>query len=336
MATTAADHGRAAHRSEVITVYAIGLCQGLSLVAFPAAAIVLTSAAGYGLPESRYGLLFLPQVVMAIAGSLALPALARRFRLKQVLLAGLVANSIAMGLLAGSYPLHSDAAAYPMLLLATAALGLGFGLTLGPISTYAGAFMPGRRAVALTALNVLLGLGTALSPFLIAIFTDLGRWWYLPLLAAAGLVVLIVAAVIQPMSVPGVGGRPGRARVPGLFWLFAAALVCYGVAETMFGNWGTTLLVGRGIKPAVGQRGAGRVLGGGHPRQAGDRTAVGQDPFDSHVRRAAVGHRRCPAAGSGRAQRGRRHRPVCLRRPGLLGVLPDDRRLRRVDVPEHR
>jgi predicted MFS family arabinose efflux permease len=180
----------ATHRGEVITVYAIGLFQGLSLVAFPAAAIVLTSAAGYGLPKSRYGLLFLPQVVLAIAGSLALPALADRFRLKRVLLAGLVADSVAMGLLAASYPVHADAAAYPMLLLATAALGLGFGLTLGSISTYAGAFMPGRRAVALTALNVLLGLGTALSPFLITIFTDLGGWWYLPLLAAAGLVLL--------------------------------------------------------------------------------------------------------------------------------------------------
>ena len=39
-------------------------------------------------------------------------------------------------------------------LVATAALGLGFGLTLGSLSTYAGAFHPQRREVALTALNV--------------------------------------------------------------------------------------------------------------------------------------------------------------------------------------
>jgi FHS family glucose/mannose:H+ symporter-like MFS transporter len=240
----------ATRRREVITVYAIGLFQGLSLVAFPAAAIVLTAPTGYDLSKSRYGMLFLPQVVMAIAGSLALPALARRFRLKQVLIAGMVADSIAMSLLAGSFPLRGDAAAYPMLLLATAALGLGFGLTLGSISTYAGAFMPGRRAVALTALNVLLGLGTALSPFLIAVFTDLGQWWYLPLLAAAGLLVLIVASLAQPMGIPVARARTGRTGIPRLFWLLAAALVSYGVAETMFGNWGTTLLTGRGIKPA--------------------------------------------------------------------------------------
>jgi predicted MFS family arabinose efflux permease len=240
----------AATRREVVTIYAIGLFQGLSLVAFPAAAIVLTSRTGYDLSRSRYGVLFLPQVVLAIAGSLALPALAHRFRLKQVLLAGLVADAMAMSLLAASYPLRADAAAYPMLLLATASLGLGFGLTLGSISTYAGAFMPGRRAVALTALNVLLGLGTALSPFLIAVFTDLGQWWYLPLLAVAGLVVLIMASLAQPMGIPVANGRPGRPRIPSLFWLFAAALVIYGVAETMFGNWGTTLLVSRGMKPA--------------------------------------------------------------------------------------
>lgn len=235
-------------RREVLTVYVIGLFQGLSLVAFPAAATILTSPTGYDLSKSRYGVLFLPQVVMAVASSLSLPALSRRFRLKQILLAGLAANTAAMGLLVVSDPVSTDAVAFPLLLVATAMLGLGFGLTLGSISTYAGAFMPDRRDVALTALNVLLGLGTALSPLLVAIFTELGQWWYLPLLAAVGLVALIVVSVRQPMNVPTVGGARAGGKVPTAFLLFAAALVIYGVAETMFGNWGTTLLVGRGVR----------------------------------------------------------------------------------------
>jgi MFS family permease len=235
-------------RPEIITVYAIGLFQGLSLVAFPAAATILTSPTGYDLSKNRYGILFLPQVIMAIAGSLAMPALARRFRLKQVLVAGLMADTLAMGLLVASDAVRTDAIAYPMLLVATAALGLGFGLTLSCISTYAGAFMPDRRDVALTSLNVLLGLGTALSPLLIAIFLDIGAWWVLPLIAAAGLVVLIAVALLQPMTVPASKATRSSGPVPVLFWLFAAALVLYGIGETMFGNWGTTLLVDKGVK----------------------------------------------------------------------------------------
>ncbi len=250
-----------AGRAEVVTVYVIGLFQGLSLVAFPAAATILTSKTGYDLSRTQYGLMFVPQVVLAIAGSLALPKLARRFPLKSVLLVGLLSNTLAMGLLAATVPIKTGAAAYPILLVATGALGLGFGLTLGSISTYAGAFMPERRDVALTALNVLLGLGTALSPFLIALFTKIGQWWYLPLLAAAGLVVLIFVTVSQPMRLPGTGAVEGqstepkesRAKIPALFWIFALALAIYGIGETMFGNWGTTLLVDKGVAATSAQ-----------------------------------------------------------------------------------
>ena len=248
-------------RPEVVTIYVTGLFQGLSLVAFPAAATILTSKTGYDLSRTQYGLLFVPQVLMAIAGSLALPKLGHRFPLKLVLLVGLLADTLAMGLLAGSVPLKTNGIAYPMLLVATGALGLGFGLTLGSISTYAGAFMPDRRDVALTALNVLLGLGTALSPFLISLFTKVGEWWYLPLLAAAGLVVLIVVTAAQPMGIPETAAaarqstqiKAGRAKIPVLFWVFAAALVIYGIGETMFGNWGTTLLVDKGVAPTSAQ-----------------------------------------------------------------------------------
>jgi predicted MFS family arabinose efflux permease len=233
-----------------VIVYLIGLFQGLSLVAFPAAATILTSPSGYGLSESQYGLLFVPQVALAIAGSLALPTLGRRLGLKRVLLAGVAADTIAMALLVGSNAVRGQAAAFPLLLLATAALGYGFGTTLGAISTYAGGFMPNRREVALTGLNVLLGLGTALSPLLVSAFNALGAWWCLPLIAAAGLSVLGVEALREPLADPPTPGRSSRSRsVPRLFWIFAAALLCYGIAETMFGNWGTTLLVGRGVRP---------------------------------------------------------------------------------------
>ena len=250
--------GAPPRRAEVLAVYGAGLFQGLSLVAVPAAATVLTNPSAYDLSESQYGLLFLPQVVMAIAASLALPWLAGRTALKHVLVVGLAANTLAMTLLVASNGVQGDATAFPMLLVATASLGLGFGLTLGSISTFAGAFHPEGRAVALTALNVLLGLGTALSPLLIALFLDIGEWWYLPVIAAAGLLAALVLAATQPLvagrgrSEPGAADAPTtRPPIPALFWLFAATLVLYGIAETMFGNWGSTLLVGEGAASAT-------------------------------------------------------------------------------------
>ena len=237
-------------RREIVTIYTAGLFQGLSLVAVPAAATILTSDTGYGLSAGEYGQLFLPQVILATSGALGLPTLARRIGLKKVLLAGVAANTMAMALLVASNTVRTGAVAFSMLLVATGSLGLGFGLTLGSISTYAGAFQPQRREVALTALNVLLGLGTALSPLLVAIFLDFGRWWYLPLAAAAGLAAIFVVSVTQPLVIDREDTGVPRAPVPRLFWLYACALVIYGTAETMFGNWGTTLLAGAGVDAA--------------------------------------------------------------------------------------
>jgi fucose permease len=239
-------------RSEIVAVYAAGLFQGLSLVAVPAAATVLTSPDAYDLSASEYGLLFLPQVILAIAGSLALPTLAGRIGLKRVLIVGLLADTVAMTLLVVSNSVQTDSAAFPMLLVATGSLGLGFGLTLGSISTYAGAFQPERREVALTSLNVLLGLGTALSPLLIAVFLDIGEWWYLPLGTAIGLAAVLILTLGQPLAAEASKSGPtARPPIPARFWIFVAALVAYGAAETMFGNWGTTLLVDDGVQAAT-------------------------------------------------------------------------------------
>lgn len=223
-------------------MYVVGLLQGLALVAFPAAASVLTKPADYGLTHSQYGLLFVPQVAMAIAGSLAMPSLSHRFGTKTLFVSGIAANLLSMAVLTLSVSVQQDPIAFPLLLVSTALLGLGFGVTLSSLSTVAAGFRPDRPEVALTTLNVFLGLGTALSPLLIALFTDYGEWWYLPLLVATGMALVLVAAILQPLTAAASGETGQRSRIPAFFWFFAAALVAYGVCETMFGNWGTTLL----------------------------------------------------------------------------------------------
>ena len=97
-----------ATRRETNVVYAAGAVQGIVLVTFPAASTIFTDPDEYGLSNSQYGLLFVPQVVTAIAASLLGASLGRRFGTKQVYLAGLVAGLVAMSLLIISQFFESD------------------------------------------------------------------------------------------------------------------------------------------------------------------------------------------------------------------------------------
>jgi predicted MFS family arabinose efflux permease len=222
--------------SERRVVAAAGLVQGLALITFPAISTVLTSAE-YDLSSTRYGAMFLPQVVMAIAASLAGAGLARRLGTKRLYLAGLVADLVAMLLLLASEPIAGRSAAYPTLLAATAFLGAGFGLAVPALNTLTAAFHPGGVDRAVLVLNALLGVGTVLAPVLSAIFLGLGFWWGLPLVGVAGLVVVLAASRRLPLRTDVQGSGRERGVFPARFWLFAVVGILYGVCETMNGNW---------------------------------------------------------------------------------------------------
>src|SRR5262245_51553742 len=100
---------RASNRSrQVCAVYGAGLAQGLALVTFPAASAVFTDHAAYGLTTGEYGLMFAPQVVMAILASLLGGRIERRWGERRVFLTGLIANLASMGLLVGSRFVQSE------------------------------------------------------------------------------------------------------------------------------------------------------------------------------------------------------------------------------------
>ena len=129
--------------TESRVVYGAGLAQGIVLVTFPAASTVFTASDEYDLSNTQYGTLFLPQVITAIAAALLGAGLAGRFGTKRVYLAGLVAGLVSMALLLVSATVSDDqSVAYPLLLVATAFLGVGFGLTVPALNTFAAAFHP--------------------------------------------------------------------------------------------------------------------------------------------------------------------------------------------------
>jgi MFS family permease len=227
-----------ATRVESNVVYAAGLVQGVALVTFPAASTVFMDPATYGLSNTQYGAMFLPQAAFAIAASVVGVRLAARSGPRRLYLWGLVGDLAAMALLVVSQFLtENQAVAYAMLLIATACLGAGFGFAVPALNTLAAVFHDRQPDRAVLTLNALLGLGTALAPVFVAIFVGLGFWWGLPVLVAAAVSVLFVVSARLPLRAEIRSTDREKVPLPPRFWLFALFSLLYGVAETMNGNW---------------------------------------------------------------------------------------------------
>jgi MFS transporter, FHS family, glucose/mannose:H+ symporter len=249
--------------AEIGVVYSAAVVQGLALVTFPAASAIFTSAQGFGFDSTRYGTMFLPQVVLAVLASALAPKLARQWSLRRVLLAGFAADILSMTLLALSrLLLGAPDLAFGVLLVATGALGLGFGATVMALNTYAETFFPDNADRAVLALNALLGLGTALAPVLVALVVVMGEWWLLPATVACIVALIFAVALTQPLRA-STGADDSAPRtlawrhLPRRFWLYAGAVFLYGIVETLNGNWAILYL---SAERGVSARGASFAL----------------------------------------------------------------------------
>ena len=131
----------------------------MALVTFPAVSTILTSPSYYGLSSTAYGAMFVPQAVTAITGSFIGAGLTRRWGSKRVFVLGLVANLVSMVVLIVSHlVIANQPLAYVMLLIATASLGIGFGLTVPSLNTFMAAFFPATVERAVLILNALLAV----------------------------------------------------------------------------------------------------------------------------------------------------------------------------------
>ncbi len=228
-------------KREITAVYAAGLIQGIALVAFPAASTIFTNPHEFNFSSTAYGSLFIPQVLIAISASTLSMKLSKRYSSKLVFFSGLIANLIAMALLAFSaVVMHEQSLAYGTLLIATGFLGLGFGLTVPTLNTMAALLCPEKIDATILKLNALLGFGTALAPVFIALFIGLGFWWGLPLFVI--MLILPLLHFSQPLKLPGGNIKTSFKKtreifIPLRFWLFAAFALLYGVIETLNGNW---------------------------------------------------------------------------------------------------
>lgn len=246
--------GDSPSKSGVIAVYGGGLLQGLAVVAFPASSTILRDL--HGLSDAAYGSLFLPQTALTVVGSIIGGALAARIGLRPLLVASGVLAALSQGLLLVVGRMEGGSPnALGVLLVATAAVGFGFGLSAAPLNAYPGRLFFAHRDSALVALHALLGTGFALGPLIVSALATAGAWLLFPGLGIGLGVVLTVLAVVARLPRKRVRRETERAAAP-LAWqtlgLFAAVAVLYAFAEGSFSNWASVFLHdARGVREST-------------------------------------------------------------------------------------
>jgi fucose permease len=147
---------------------------------------------------------------------------------------------------------------YPLLLLGTTCLGLGFGLMAAPVNSYPALLFPAHRGSALVAMHTLIGLGFALGPLLLAQAITLNGWQGYPWLIAALSITLALAALTLPATTAAPEAASASVPNPGslwgepVFWVFAAIAMLYAFAEGTFANWAVIYLAdAKKLDPAI-------------------------------------------------------------------------------------
>lgn len=235
----------------VIAIYASGLLIGIALILFPSAGPLFTDPAYHNLSSAQFGVLFTPQIITAIAASALTASAANRFGMKRVLVGGLCLALLAMALLIISQfaiGMGGDSA-FIVLLLATGAVGAGFGFTISALNAFAFDLFPNKRDSAVTAIHIMTGIGQVGAALLLNLFVGIDLWWGAPLAIAIAIVVMLAFQTAVPLrlsteraagqareiaAASSVGGRGG---LPLRVWLYALVVFTYGAIEGTFGNW---------------------------------------------------------------------------------------------------
>jgi len=220
-----------------VVVYGAGMLQGFAFTLVPALATVFT-AAPYHAGARAFGALFVPLTLGAILGASITAAIARRRSVLGALRLGIVANAIA--LLALMVSRLAGPFAYDLLLIDTAALGMGFGLNFSAVNELA-SLLPPNETVAVTLANVCTGLGTSLTPILIAGFVSVGLWELWPALLLVAFIAVLVLSSRCTVPARTRMAAPAR-RVSFVLVLFATAALLYGFCEGTFSSWATTFV----------------------------------------------------------------------------------------------
>jgi hypothetical protein len=183
----------------------------------------------YHLTLAQYGLLFIPEIIAVVGATQFAAPLACQCLGERAYATGLSSGLVGMALLIATEWAPTLAVSYPLLLVSSAVVGAGLGLSFPFIRCYAVGLRPLRSRRQILLVNSLLASGLAASPvYAIATFGT-SAWWSLPVLLA----VLLIAGMMFSRTLPfPADGRPTRSAdrpVPARFHAYPGLALLYGV-----------------------------------------------------------------------------------------------------------
>ncbi|UII80317.1 sugar MFS transporter [Flagellimonas sp. CMM7] len=230
---------------KIISIYVSGFLVGIALVLFPAAGNLFVDPQYHGFSSAQYGSIFIPQIVFAIVSSLSAPKIAQKKGMKTVMRYGQFSILLSMLLLMASNWLMEGNVDYWAILFATGFLGIGFGFTITALNPFAYNLFPGKETSAVTAMHIMLGLGTASAALFLNAFLEAGFWWGAPLVVAAVVFIIWIFTLPLTLSLPDADDKQEnktKRKIPGRIILYILVVFLYGTCEATFGNFGAVFL----------------------------------------------------------------------------------------------
>jgi MFS transporter, FHS family, glucose/mannose:H+ symporter len=196
---------------------------------FVACSALFISKYHYDLTLLQYGLLFIPEVIAAVGATQFAAPIACECLAERAYLTGLSCALAGMALLIATEWAPRLAVSYPLLLVSTAFVGAGLGLSFPFIRCYAVSLKPLRSRRQILLVNSVLAAGFAASSVYALATLGTGAWWTLPVLLA----VLLIAGMLLSRSLPvppdGTPTRRSDRPVPPRFRAYPGLALLYGV-----------------------------------------------------------------------------------------------------------
>ena len=199
-------------------------------------------ATRFGLDNVQTSYIALSQGIGLVIASVSVGPLLDRKGKKVGLLLGL-------GLVAAALFVLANAAGYAAMLLSMAVLGLGGGITLTAANALGSDVGESRRAIVLNFLNVFVGLGGLVTPFVAGnlLAGDAVRVAYGGAILTVGAFVIQLCTRVSPGEAAKPSGGSGGVFRERLLFVLAFSVLLYTACEFAVWNWLPKYLIAQGI-----------------------------------------------------------------------------------------